>query len=59
MSTRFTSESLYTMRRAREMLDADESRQMFPEHLLLAILELNHTDYSHILDQSGRQFAPL
>lgn len=51
--SRFTSEALYTMRRAREMIDDDQSRQMFPEHLLLAMLELNRSDGARILTNLG------
>lgn len=48
--SRFTSEALYTMRRARNMLEEDKSRQIFPEHLLLAILELNRSDCRRVLN---------
>ncbi len=41
---RFTSESLFVMRRVREMIEAESVRQVLPEHILAAILELNECD---------------
>lgn len=51
--SRFTSEALYTMRRAREMLDEHKGSQIWPEHLLLAILELSRSDCARVLDSVG------
>lgn len=57
--SRFTSEALYAMRRARAMLDEDQSRQMFPEHVLLAILELNRSDCGRVLTNCGVNLRTL
>lgn len=57
--SRFTSEALYTMRRARQMLETDKCRQIFPEHLLLAILELNRSDCNRTLTQVGGNLHKL
>ncbi len=51
--SRFTSEALYVMRRAREMIDEDGGRQIRPEHLLLAMLELNQSDAKRMLGKLG------
>ena len=51
--SRFTSEALYVMRRAREMIEEDGGRQIRPEHLLLAMLELNQSDAKRMLGKLG------
>lgn len=57
--SRFTSEALYTMRRARAMIDEDQSRQLFPEQVLLAILELNRSDAGRVLANLGVNLRKL
>lgn len=51
--SRFTSEALYTMRRSREMLEENKGSQIRPEHLLLAVLELNRSDCGHLFSSMG------
>jgi len=47
--SRFTAEAIHVMRRARTMLEEDHCRQIFPEHLLLATLEINRSDAGRAL----------
>lgn len=57
--SRFTAEALHVMRRARTMLEEDKSRQLRPEHLLLATLELNHSDCNRVLTTLGVNLRKL
>jgi Zn-dependent protease len=56
---RFTSESLYVMRRIREIIEKEGARQVLPEHMLAAILELNECDAKKLLEASNVNLRQL
>ncbi len=51
--SRFTAEAMHVMRRSRAMLDDSHQKQVLPEHMLLAMLELSRSDVATILGAAG------